>query len=128
MVFECGAVGNVGVVEEGLCQGFAVEGYGLDVFVVFGEVADTDFDLFAVGKVDCRMRKPGSADGVSGFAGAYLIEAEGVHDIPCRHLSAVFVARQAVDIGAILFAEYAVGEFLGAVWPAYIIIKVYDVV
>lgn len=100
--FDSGSVNYVGVGEERFGQFPTVELYRLDIFVVLGITFYVNHEFLASGEGYFGMREPRPADGIHRFAGAYLIESERVKYIPGRHLAAVFITRQTVDVVAIL--------------------------
>lgn len=59
---------------------------------------------------------------------AHLIEAHGVENVPSRHLTAVLIAAETVNVVAVLLLEHPVDKFLCAVGASGIVIEVNDVV
>ena len=89
---------DVVVCEEWFGEFLAIQFHALDV-LVFAAVVDGFYHkLVAVGEVDGHLVEDRTANRINRLARTYLIEAHSIEDIPCRHLSAVFVARKAVVV------------------------------
>ena len=93
---------NVLMSEEWRVQSFAVQQYAFDVFVAFGVVLHHDAECLFIGEIDHSFVESRTSDRIHRFARAYLIESHRVEYVPCRHLSAVFIAGQPVDVVGIL--------------------------
>ena len=92
------ALHDVVVGEERLGERFAIEFHALDI-LVFAAVVDGFYHkLLAVGEVDGYLVVQRATNRINRLAGTYLIESHSIEDIPSRHLSAVFVAREAIVV------------------------------
>ncbi len=125
---EGSAVDDRIIVEIASGPGAVVEAGRLDVEVFVGKVFGFDGEGFLVFEMDLYFVELGSADGKLWIAGTHLIDAHSAEHIPGRHLSAVFVAAEAVGIVVIERGEYLMNELLGFVGLANIIEQVGHVV
>ena len=99
--FEGAPLEELLVGEVGLGEGFAVEAHLLDVAVAVADFGGFDFECLAVGKGDFEVGEVRGTEDVLSAAWADGIEAHGAEEIPGRHLAAVVVAAEAVDVVAV---------------------------
>ena len=87
-------------------QWFSVQQNRLNVLIGLRVVVGTDNESLAVGQINRHLLKQRTSDRINRLAGTYLIEAHGVQNIPCRHLTAIFITRQAVRSIEILVMQH----------------------
>ena len=92
---QLAATDDVRVVDEGAGQGVAIQADLLDVLVGRAVVVDDHLER-STGHLQGRLVDHRPSDRVGRDAGADLVEAEGAHDVPRRHLAAILVADDAV--------------------------------
>ena len=63
----------------------------------------------------------------TGLPGAYLIEAHRIQNVPCRHLSAVFIARKSVGVVEVKRMQHLIHNLLRTPGLAYVVVEMGNV-
>ncbi len=79
----------------------AVKFHALHIAVLVAHLRSLHLKRLAVAECQLRVRQIGRAEHILVCAGAHRIETQCCKHIPCRHLAAVIIAAEAVDIVAV---------------------------
>ena len=81
-----------------------------------------DSECLALLRLEAGLGHDGAAELILATARLHLIEAHGGEQIPCRHLSHVLIACQAVLAGAILAIHYLAQNLLRLVGTSGVVV------
>ena len=91
-------------------------------------MAGRDGEGAAVADADLGAGEEGCAEDEAAAAGLHLIESEGGEDVPCRHLSDVLVAAEAVGCGVVELSHDVAQLGCGLPWLSGVVVEVDDMV
>ena len=111
------------VSDEVLFNRLAIEGHSIDIDIL-GWIVGSNGQGLAIGQLQIHLFEDRSSQGKFIATRTYRIKAHGTHDIPCRHLTAVFIAHDTFRSRCIHFIEQTTGHGLCLPRLTDIIIKV----
>ena len=105
----------------------AVQHNALHILVVAAIIMGYHLERLAIFQMNGRLVEQRASDGIYRLAGAYLIEAHRIQYVPCRHLSAVFIARKSVGVVEVKRMQHLIHNLLRTPGLAYVVVEMGNV-